>query len=73
MGRNMKEAEDVQRAGDAVKTLQEQLAAFDETVRQETQRIADSYDTTPELDTITVAPKRGQVAVQFVALGWDPR
>jgi hypothetical protein len=73
MGRSMKEAEDVQRAGELVKTLQEQLAAFDETVREETQRIADSYDTAPELETITVAPKRGQVMVQFVALGWDPR
>ena len=73
MGRSMKEVEDVQRAGELVKSLQEQLAAFDETVREETQRIADSYDTAPELETITVAPKRGQVMVQFVALGWDPR
>ncbi|MDQ3486497.1 MAG: ATP-binding protein [Acidobacteriota bacterium] len=73
MGRSMKEAEDVQRAGELVKNLQQQLAAFDETVREETQRIADSYDTAPELGTITVAPKRGQVGVQFVALGWDPR
>ncbi|MBA3638926.1 MAG: ATP-binding protein [Acidobacteria bacterium] len=73
MGRGMKEAEDVQRAGELVKSLQEQLTAFDETVREETQRIADSYDTVPELETITVAPKRGQVAVQLVALGWDPR
>jgi tellurite resistance protein len=69
----MKQAEDVQRAGEVVKNLQEQLAAFDETVREETQRIADSYDTAPEFETITVAPKRGQVTVQFVALGWDPR
>ncbi len=53
--------------------LQDQLAAFDETVREETQRIADSYDMVPELETITVAPKRGQVAVQLMALGWDPR
>jgi hypothetical protein len=73
MGRSMKEVEDVQRAGELVKSLQEQLAAFDDTVREETQRIAESYDTAPELETITVAPKRGQVMVQFVALGWDPR
>ena len=73
MGRSMKEAEDVQRAGEQVKLLQEQLAAFDETVREETQRIADSYDNAPELETLTIAPKRGQVSVQFVALGWDPR
>lgn len=73
MGRSMKEAEDVQRAGEQVKALQEQLAAFDETVRDETQRIADSYDTAPELEAIAISPKRGQVSVQFVALGWDPR
>jgi hypothetical protein len=24
------------------------------------------------LDTVSLAPKRGQVAVQFVALGWKP-
>ena len=31
------------------------------------------YDAAPQLETVSLAPKRGQVAVQFVALGWDPR
>jgi hypothetical protein len=73
MGRSMKEKEDVKRAAANVAALREQLEAFDESVREDTQAIAARYQGAPEIEGITIAPKRGQVAVQFVALGWDPR
>jgi hypothetical protein len=72
MGRSMKEKEDVKRAAENVAALRRQLEAFDESVREETQAIAARYQGAPEIEAITIAPKRGQVAVQFVALGWDP-
>jgi hypothetical protein len=73
MGRSMKEKEDVKRAAEHVAALRRQLEAFDESVREETQAIAARYQGAPEIEAITIAPKRGQAAVQFVALGWDPR
>jgi hypothetical protein len=73
VGRSMKEAGDVKRAAENVAALRQQLEAFDESVRDETHAIGARYQGTPELESITIAPKRGQVAVQFVALGWDPR
>jgi hypothetical protein len=73
MGRTMKETEDVKRAAAQVETLRQQLSDFDETVKAATQDVASKYDAPIELETVTLAPKRGQIAVQFVALGWDPR
>ena len=38
----------------------------------ETQAIAATFDRAPVLERVTLLPKRGQVSVQLVALGWDP-
>jgi hypothetical protein len=73
VGRSVKEAKDVQQAQENVRALQQQLETFDETVEQETQAITERFDTPIEFETISMTPKRGQVSVQFVALGWDPR
>jgi hypothetical protein len=72
MGRTMKEAGDVQRASESVEAVRAQAAALDEQLRQETQTIAASFDRTPELERVTLLPKRGQLSVQLIALGWDP-
>jgi hypothetical protein len=69
----MKEAQDVKQAQENVGALQAQLKAFDESVEQELQAIAARYEGPDEFETISLTPKRGQVSVQFVALGWDPR
>lgn len=73
VGRSMKELEDVKQAQANVRALEEQLKTFDETVEVEIQTIAARYDAPEDFETVSLAPKRGQVAVQFVALGWDPR
>ena len=73
MGRSMKEAEDVKRASAQVETLRQQLVAFDEGVTEATHDVAAKYDAEIQIETVALAPKRGQVSVQFVALGWDPR
>jgi hypothetical protein len=69
----MKEAGDVKRAKETAAAVREQLEAFDATVLEQTQEIAAKFDAPVELERLPLTPKRGQVAVQFVALGWMPR
>ena len=73
VGRSMKEAGDVKRASENVAALQAQIAEMDALVTQETQQIAARFDAPVDVERVPLAPKRGQVTVQFVALGWDPR
>ena len=72
VGRTMKEAGDVKRATENRDALQRQLDELDAQISRETDAIAGAYAAEPVLDRVTIAPKRGQVAVQFVALGWIP-
>jgi hypothetical protein len=72
MGRTMKEAGDVQRASESVEAVRAQAEQLDGQVREETQAIAASFDRAPLFERVTLLPKRGQVSVQLVALGWDP-
>jgi len=72
MSRTMKEAGDVQRANETVEAVRAQVKELDDQLREETQTIAASYDRTPVLERATLLPKRGQVSVPLLALGWDP-
>jgi hypothetical protein len=72
VGRSMKEAEDVKRAEQKVADEQKKLEEFDEEVRQELHEIAARYERPVEIDRVALAPKRGQIHVLFVALGWSP-
>jgi hypothetical protein len=47
---------------------------MDATIAEATAAIAARYDAdASNLESASIAPKRGQVLVQFVALGWKPR
>ncbi len=72
VGRTMKEAGDVQRASETVGSLRAQVKELDDHVRDETQAIVATFERAPVLERLTLPPKRGQVSVQLVALGWDP-
>jgi hypothetical protein len=72
VSRTMKESGDVQRASESVEAVREQVNQLDEEVRRETQIIATEFDRAPVLEQVTLLPKRGQLSVQLVALGWDP-
>ena len=72
MSRTMKESGDVERATESVDAVQQQIKELDDQVRQETQAIATEFERAPVLEQVTLLPKRGQVSVQLVALGWDP-
>jgi hypothetical protein len=70
VGRSMKEAEDVKRAAENAAAAREKLEAFDRKVRDETDAIIAEYESPVDLERITLAPRRGQIEVRFVALGW---
>jgi hypothetical protein len=72
VGRSMKESSDVQRASEsagAVRARQQQLEAE---IQEQTRAIAASFDQPAAFEHVTLLPKRGQVTVQLLALGWDP-
>jgi hypothetical protein len=71
IGRTMKEGSDVQRAAETVDAVRAQAQQLDDEIREETQRVTAAFERAPELERIALLPKRGQVAVQLVALGWD--
>jgi hypothetical protein len=72
VGRTMKEAGDVKRAQESRGALQRQIEELDRQIAAETDAIAAAYAAEPVFERVSIAPKRGQVAVQFVTLGWMP-
>jgi hypothetical protein len=73
VGRGSKEREDVKRAQDNVEIRKKELDELDAQIGEETAAIAARFDAAAgALETVSVAPKRGQVIVQTVALGWRP-
>jgi hypothetical protein len=72
VGRSMKETEDIKRAGENLEAVRTQVAELEEEIQRETKNIAQTFDSQVPLERVTLSPKRGQVAVLFVALGWMP-
>ena len=72
VSRTMKESGDVQRASESVDAVRSQVTELDDQVRRETQAIVAEFDRPPDLEQVSLVPKRGQINVQLVALGWDP-
>jgi hypothetical protein len=72
VGRTMKESADVKRASETVEAVRAQALELEQQVREETQALAATFESPVALDRVTLLPKRGQVLVQVVALGWDP-
>ncbi len=73
LGRSAKEMEDVKRAQENVDVARKALEELDAQIEEDTKAIAARFEADAgRLDTVALAPKRGQIAVQFVALGWKP-
>jgi hypothetical protein len=72
VGRSMKEASDVKRAVESVETVRQAIALLEEQIAADVAGVSERFDRDPQLDRVLVAPKRGQIEVQFVAIGWDP-
>jgi hypothetical protein len=72
VGRSMKEAGDIQRANETAESVRAQVKELEDQLREETQAIVANFERAPVLERATLSPKRGQVTVQLLALGWDP-
>jgi hypothetical protein len=73
VGRASKEQDDVKRAQDNVDAAKQALEDLDAEIAEETAAIAARFDADASaVEKTSLAPKRGQVLVQFVALGWVP-
>ena len=73
VGRSMKEASDVKRATETVDSVKAAVAALEGQLAEDIAAVSAKFDQDVELERIPLAPKRGQIEVQFVALGWSPR
>ncbi len=71
VGRTMREAEDVKRAGETVAAVQEQLDALNAELQEQTAALESSLGSGP-LEPLVVAPKKTGIDVQLVALTWVP-
>jgi hypothetical protein len=73
VGRAYKESGDVGRAQQNVDAAQKALDDLDAQIAEDTAGIAARYDAdAANVETISLAPRRGQIIVQAVALGWKP-
>ena len=72
VGRSMKETDDIRRATETLGAVEERARALEEEIRQETRKITEQFDASAAIERVSLAPKRGQVSVQLVGLGWLP-
>jgi hypothetical protein len=72
VSRSMKEAADVKRATETVEAIQAQLRGLEQQIESDVAESATGFDINAPLEAVAVAPKRGQIEVKFVALGWVP-
>jgi len=73
LGRASKEHADIKRAQENVDVAKKALEDLDAKIAEETAGIAARFDAdASRIEAAALAPKRGGVLVQFVALGWRP-
>jgi hypothetical protein len=70
VGRSMKESEDIKRASENVDAVRARIKALDDEILQETQKITEGAQA--PVEKVSLSPKRGQVSVQLLGLGWIP-
>jgi hypothetical protein len=72
-GRVLKEGQDVGRAQENVQALQQQLQELEAQAAQESQALKDAVDPlAEELESLEVRPKKTDISVRVLALGWAP-
>jgi hypothetical protein len=72
-GRSRKESQDVAMAGETVEAVQGQIDALDAACQADLDALQSKIDPATEpLETVTVRPKKTNITVRLVALGWMP-
>jgi hypothetical protein len=72
VGRSMKESDDIRRASENLEAIAERARALEHEVAQEIRRITGEFDAAGAVERVSLTPKRGQVSIQLVGLGWLP-
>jgi hypothetical protein len=72
VGKTMKESDDIRRANENVGTIRERERALQDQIESESAKITETFAKAPEIERLGLAPKRGQVSVQLLGLGWIP-
>jgi FtsZ-binding cell division protein ZapB len=73
MARTAKEQQDVQHASDNLQRIREQQGELDRTFQQEMSALEGKFDPANlELSEVTIAPKKANITVPFIALAWAP-
>ena len=73
VGRSMKEAKDVARAGDTVEALRQRLIDLDTQFQEDKDHLAAQWEEDAgELESISIRPKKTNISIALVALAWVP-
>ncbi len=73
MSRSKKESQDIERAEENVEALKQQLADLEAEFTQEAEALASQLHTQSDtLETITIRPKKSNITVELLGLGWVP-
>jgi flagellin-specific chaperone FliS len=65
--------EDIRESQEEIQSLQQEIQELDRTLQDETREIADRWDAVlDEVETFAVKPRRTDVKVEVMALGWVP-
>jgi hypothetical protein len=73
VGRATRESGDVARAQETVGAIDQQIQALNAELQNELAAIDSSFDPqTVELETVTVRPKKANIIVRLVGIGWQP-
>ena len=73
ISRSRKESQDIERAGENVEAFKQQLADLETEFTQEAEALASQLQTKSEsLETLTIRPKKSNIAVELLGLGWVP-
>jgi hypothetical protein len=73
LSRSAKEAQDIERAGDTVESLQAQLADLEATFKADLETLDSTIASqTESLEALTVKPKKTNITVDLLALAWTP-
>jgi hypothetical protein len=71
--RSMREQQDVGRAQDTIESIDQQIAALNAEFEAKVAELQGAGDPTAEpLETLSIKPKKADIAVQLVALAWTP-
>jgi hypothetical protein len=74
VGRTMRETQDVGRARETVQAVQDQIAQLEAQLQEETAALEKKLDPGLEaLETIKLKPKKTDISVRLVGLGWMPQ